>query len=116
MGGVGIELAGMADLPQAVIVEGERIANRLSELHAKRDKESRSSKVTFRRKALLRVISCLLSETLTLIALCLLCYLFKLHTQLTQALDHSTLPEEDLLTYLAKLQHDIVELLGNTLE
>ena len=41
---------------------------------------------------------------------------YKLRTQLTQALDHSTLPEEDLRTYLAKLQHDIVEVLGETLE
>ncbi|KAF8508765.1 muts domain V-domain-containing protein [Gautieria morchelliformis] len=89
----GIELAVLADLPQAVIVEGQRVANLLSELHAKREGESRSGKVALRRKALLR-----------------------LRTQLTQALEYSTLPDEDLFAYVSKIQHDIVELLGETLE
>jgi len=39
----------------------------------------------------------------------------QLRTQLIQALDHSTLPDEDLLTYVARFQHDIVELLDDTL-
>ncbi|KAF8588523.1 hypothetical protein K439DRAFT_1406319 [Ramaria rubella] len=88
-----IELAGLADLPRPVIEEGRRVANRLAEFHAKCEAESQSGKVALRRKALLR-----------------------LRTQLTQALDHSTLPDEDLLAYVAKFQHDIVELLGETLD
>lgn len=58
--GAGIELAGLADLPQAVIVEGQRVANRLSDLQAKREEESRSGKIALRRKALLRVTSSVL--------------------------------------------------------
>lgn len=52
---IGIELAGLADLPQDIIVEGQRVAYRLSDLHAKREVESKSGKIALRRKALLRV-------------------------------------------------------------
>jgi len=88
----GIELAELADLPVAVLIEGERVAKRLADLQNTRNKGSLSGKIIIRRKALLQ-----------------------LRTQLTQALDHSTLPEKDILKYLTKIQHDVVELLGETL-
>ncbi|KAK7055436.1 muts 4 [Favolaschia claudopus] len=80
----GLELALLADLPQDVLVEGKRVAKRLAALHARNEEKSESSKIAARRKALLR-----------------------LRTQLTQALDHSALPDEELLTYVGRFQMDI---------
>jgi len=64
------------------------MAEKLAALHAKDQGESESGKISTRRKALLR-----------------------LRTQLGQALEHSTLPEEDLLDYVRRIQRDIVQVL-----
>ncbi|KAJ7160996.1 muts domain V-domain-containing protein [Mycena filopes] len=82
----GLELARLADLPQDVLTEGKRVAKKLAALHARREESSESSKITIRRKALLR-----------------------LRTQLTQALDHSALPDEELLAYIGRFQVDIAK-------
>ncbi|KAF8736092.1 hypothetical protein AX14_000888 [Amanita brunnescens Koide BX004] len=84
----GLELARLADLPEDVLTEGRKIAEKLASLHAKRQGESESGKISARRKALLR-----------------------LRTQLGQALDHSALPEEDLLDYVRRIQKDIAHAL-----
>ncbi|KAJ7756277.1 muts domain V-domain-containing protein [Mycena metata] len=82
----GLELARLADLPQDVLAEGKRVAKKLAALHARREESSESSKITMRRKALLR-----------------------LRTQLTQALDHSALPDEELVAYIKRFQVDIAK-------
>ncbi|KAF9466889.1 muts domain V-domain-containing protein [Collybia nuda] len=82
----GLELARLADLPESVLIESKRVAETLSELHARQTENSESSKINVRRKALLR-----------------------LRTQLTQALDHSTLPDQDLLEYIRHFQTDIAK-------
>ncbi|KAJ7938393.1 muts domain V-domain-containing protein [Mycena leptocephala] len=82
----GLELARLADLPQDVLVEGKRVAKNLAALHARHEENSESSKIAMRRKALLR-----------------------LRTQLTQALDHSALPDEELLAYIGRFQVDIAK-------
>ncbi|KAJ7042872.1 muts domain V-domain-containing protein [Mycena alexandri] len=82
----GLELARLADLPQDILAEGKRVAKRLAALHARREESSESSKITIRRKALLR-----------------------LRTQLTQALEHSALPDEELLAYIKRFQVDIAK-------
>lgn len=80
----GLELARLADLPSDVLTEAKRVSSNLSALHARSEKDSESSQITTRRKALLR-----------------------LRTQLKQALDHSMLPDEELLTYIGRFQRDI---------
>ncbi|KAJ7701550.1 muts domain V-domain-containing protein [Mycena rosella] len=82
----GLELARLADLPNDVLAEGKRVAESLAALHARHEEDSESSKIAMRRKALLR-----------------------LRTQLTQALDHSALPDEELLTYVGRFQVDIAK-------
>ena len=52
---IGLELARLADLPEDVLTEGRRMAEKLTALHAKRQGESESGKISARRKALLRV-------------------------------------------------------------
>ncbi|KAJ7813094.1 muts domain V-domain-containing protein [Mycena olivaceomarginata] len=82
----GLELARLADLPQDVLAEGKRVSKNLAALHARHEEKSESSKISMRRKALLR-----------------------LRTQLTQALDHSALPDEELLAYIGRFQVDIAK-------
>ncbi|KAJ7079998.1 muts domain V-domain-containing protein [Mycena belliarum] len=82
----GLELARLADLPKDVLTEGRRVAKNLAALHARHEEDSESSKIAMRRKALLR-----------------------LRTQLTQALDHSALPDEELLAYVGRFQVDIAK-------
>ncbi|KAF8639396.1 hypothetical protein AX17_001521 [Amanita inopinata Kibby_2008] len=84
----GLELARLADLPEDILVEGRKIAKKLAALQAKHQEESESGKIAIRRKALLR-----------------------LRTQLTQALDHSTLPQQDLLDYISRFQKEIAKVL-----
>ncbi|EGN92714.1 hypothetical protein SERLA73DRAFT_172695 [Serpula lacrymans var. lacrymans S7.3] len=88
----GLELARLADLPSNVTTEGKRVAEALVDLEARRKAESQSSKVAVRRRALL-----------------------KLRTQLTQVLDHSALPDGELVAYLARMQRDAVKVLHETL-
>ncbi|KAK0440784.1 muts domain V-domain-containing protein [Armillaria borealis] len=80
----GLELARLADLPSDVLTEAKRVSSNLSALHARNEENSESTQITTRRKALLR-----------------------LRTQLKQALDHSMLPDEELLTYIGRFQRDI---------
>ncbi|KAJ7054753.1 muts domain V-domain-containing protein [Mycena amicta] len=82
----GLELAALADLPKDVLVEGRRVATRLAALHARQEENSESNKVAIRRKALLR-----------------------LRTQLTQALEHSALPDEELVAYIRRFQVDVAK-------
>ncbi|KAI0935607.1 hypothetical protein AcV5_003986 [Taiwanofungus camphoratus] len=88
----GLDLARLADLPEDVVTEGRRVAINLTELEEREQRESHTSKIATRRKALLR-----------------------LRTQLTQALDHSSLPDEELAAYLARFQKDIAKVLHETL-
>ncbi|KAL7285904.1 hypothetical protein ACG7TL_001015 [Trametes sanguinea] len=89
---VGLDLARLADLPAPVISEARRVAEVLTDQEEQDQRQSRTSKLAIRRKALLR-----------------------LRTQLGQALDHSTLPDEELATYLARFQKDIMTVLQDTM-
>ncbi|KAF9482407.1 hypothetical protein BDN70DRAFT_853443 [Pholiota conissans] len=82
----GIELARLADLPQDVLTEGKRVAERLQVLQARHEESSESAKAAVKRKALLR-----------------------LRTQLVQAYEHSALPDRDLLEYIGRFQTDIAK-------
>ncbi|KAJ7222335.1 muts domain V-domain-containing protein [Mycena pura] len=82
----GLELASLADLPKDVLVESKRVATKLAALQMRQEEHSESGKIAIRRKALLR-----------------------LRTQLTQALDHSALPDEELLAYIKRFQVDIAK-------
>ncbi|KAG0703501.1 muts domain V-domain-containing protein [Suillus ampliporus] len=91
-GHYGLELAKLADLPDDVVTEARRVSDIITERNLRCEEESRINILTIRRRALL-----------------------KLHSQLNQALDHSALPEEELVTYLARLQRDFMKTLKDTL-
>ncbi|KAF5361637.1 hypothetical protein D9758_007277 [Tetrapyrgos nigripes] len=82
----GLELARLADLPSDVLVEANRVTSNLTALHARNQEHSESHQIALRRKTLLR-----------------------LRTQLTQAYEHSTLPDEDLVAYIGRFQGDITK-------
>ncbi|KAJ3820212.1 muts domain V-domain-containing protein [Lentinula raphanica] len=82
----GLELARLADLPSDVLTEASRVSKRLAELQTRHQEQSESSKIAMRRKALL-----------------------KLRTNLTQAFEHSALPDEELLSYIGRFQADITK-------
>ncbi|THH14058.1 hypothetical protein EW146_g6239 [Bondarzewia mesenterica] len=88
----GIEIARLADLPNDALSEARSVAVRLAGLEAQQREESQSTKVAARRKALLR-----------------------LRTQLTQALNHSALPDEDFGTYIGRFQKEIIKVLDESL-
>ncbi|KAI0271729.1 muts domain V-domain-containing protein [Gloeopeniophorella convolvens] len=88
----GLQLARLADLPADVLTEASTIANRLADTSTQQDENSESSKVAKRRKAVLR-----------------------LRTTLTQALEHSRLPDRDFLTYLIGLQEKFTKELSDNL-
>ncbi|KIP02571.1 hypothetical protein PHLGIDRAFT_26530 [Phlebiopsis gigantea 11061_1 CR5-6] len=88
----GLDLARLADLPEDVIAEARRVSDKLTELEARKHEDSKSNKIAIRRKALLR-----------------------LKTQLTQAMDHSTLPDEELIAYIARFQKEMTRVLQETL-
>ncbi|RDX51557.1 hypothetical protein OH76DRAFT_1378852 [Lentinus brumalis] len=88
----GLDLARLADLPESVISESRRVAEYLTQQEERDQQQSRTNKLAVRRKALLR-----------------------LKTQLGQALDHSALPDEELATYLARFQKDIMTVLEETM-
>ncbi|GLB36707.1 putative mutS family domain IV [Lyophyllum shimeji] len=83
----GLELARLADLPDDVLAEGKRIAETLAALHAKDEADSESNQAAMKRTALLR-----------------------LRTQLTQAYEHSALPDPELRAYLRRFQEDIAKI------
>jgi len=87
----GLELARLADLPSDVIEEGKRVADALADLHARVEEESQTTIMATRRRAVL-----------------------KLRSQLTQALDYSALPEEELVAYLARFQKDLIQVFHET--
>ncbi|KAJ3874182.1 muts domain V-domain-containing protein [Lentinula edodes] len=82
----GLELARLADLPIDVLTEASRVSKHLTELQTRHQVQSDSSKIAMRRKALL-----------------------KLRTNLTQAFEHSALPDEELLAYIGRFQADITK-------
>ncbi|KAE9397228.1 hypothetical protein BT96DRAFT_860285 [Gymnopus androsaceus JB14] len=82
----GLELARLADLPGDVLIEANRVSKHLTELQTRHQEQSDSAKIAMRRKALLR-----------------------LRTNLTQAFEHSALPDEELLAYVGRFQADITK-------
>ncbi|KAI9437019.1 muts domain V-domain-containing protein [Lactarius indigo] len=88
----GLQLARLADLPKDVLSEAEKIAQRLNEGSTQGNENSESSKVAKRRKAVL-----------------------KLRTTLTQAFEHSRLPDRDFIAYLTHLQEKLTKQLASTL-
>ncbi|KAH7884107.1 muts domain V-domain-containing protein [Phlebopus sp. FC_14] len=91
MGHYGLELARLADLPPDIIEEGRRVATTLADLHARQEEESQTNILAVHRRAVL-----------------------KLRAQLTQALDYSALPEEELVSHLARLQKDLIKVFQET--
>ncbi|KAG2139666.1 muts domain V-domain-containing protein [Suillus clintonianus] len=91
-GHYGLELAKLADLPDDMLTEARRVSEIITEKNLRCEEESRINVLTIRRRALL-----------------------KLHSQLNQALDHSSLPQEELVAYLARLQKDFMKTLKDTL-
>ncbi|EIW65180.1 MutS family protein MSH4 [Trametes versicolor FP-101664 SS1] len=113
---VGLDLARLADLPAPVVTEARRVAELLTEQEERDMEQSRTSKLAVRRKALLRVIS----RRFPLIRSSLKFSGYSKRRHLgpgtgALALDHSTLPDEELAAYLARFQKDIMAVLQQTM-
>ncbi|CUA71875.1 MutS protein homolog 4 [Rhizoctonia solani] len=81
----GLELARLADLPLDVLTEARRVSTKLKAQDDAQRAASESNAIAARRKIILRV-----------------------GVQLEQALEHSTLEDEDLLKYLEGLQTETI--------
>jgi len=88
----GLQLARLADLPKDVLTHAGKIARGISNESARRHESSESCKVAKRRKAVL-----------------------KMRTTLTQAFEHSRLPDREFLAYLTSLQEKLTKELANNL-
>lgn len=80
------------------------MAEYLANVNAQNEEESESSRIAKRRKALLRVTSGISIPPPVSASYRIL----KLQTQLTQAYEHSALPDEDLRTYVGRFKDDII--------
>lgn len=102
------------------MTESRRVAKELTNLEAQKQAASKTTQAVARRTAILSVsisFSAGLSDTPKLTAVHFARSSgIQLRTQLTQAYEHSTLPDEELRKYLAKLQKDLVSVLGTALE
>jgi DNA mismatch repair protein MSH4 len=101
--------------------EAKRVAETLAALDSRQKAESQTNKIAIRRKTLLRVTS-LPSMTVQYylnVGLAnghMATYnILQLRTQLTQALDHSALPDMELKAYLARIQKDVTKVLKEAL-
>ncbi|KAH7103198.1 muts domain V-domain-containing protein [Auriculariales sp. MPI-PUGE-AT-0066] len=81
----GLDVAQLADLPSDVLVEAQRVASRLGDLHDRQHEASLSQQLAERRKLLLRT-----------------------HAELKQLLDHSSLPDSELENLLKSLQREMI--------
>jgi len=92
IGHYGLQLARLADLPDDVLSEAARVTELMEEEHSARKASSEAGRIAQRRKVLLR-----------------------LRTQLTQAVEHSMLPDRELLEHFARIQRETVSALRDTL-
>lgn len=94
-----------------MLTEAKRVSEIITEKNQRCEEESHTNVLTIRRRALLKVSPISFLNTAGPE-----CFIFpQLHTQLNQALDHSSLPEEELVAYLARLQRDFMKTLKDTL-
>ncbi|KAF4584531.1 MutS protein msh4 [Pleurotus pulmonarius] len=83
----GLQLAMLADFPKDLIAKASQAAQSLDELYSRSSDCSSSSKIVAQRQTLLR-----------------------LQIQLTQAFEHSSLPQEELVEYLKRFQTNLARL------
>ena len=105
----GIELARLADLPVRLLEDGKRVAMSLADLKARNAAQGEGNKTTNFRKALLRVISTFTFYYSLAHDHDSLNQRSQLRTQLHQTLEYSNLPNDELLTYVARFQGDFVK-------
>jgi DNA mismatch repair protein MSH4 len=111
---LGLQLARLADLPKDVLIEAEKVAQHLSDESAQNDENSESAKVARRRKTVLKV-RLLHCHYLFGVSISDTRASSKLRTTLTQALEHSRLPNRDFLAYLSALQEKFTKELASNL-
>ena len=90
----------------------------MEEQHSVKKASSEAGRVAQRRKVFLRVmIDCYLSGTVLAahFGATLRLPSAQLRTQLTQAVEHSMLPDQELLQYFARIQREVVTSLRDTL-
>jgi DNA mismatch repair protein MSH4 len=110
---LGIDIAKLADLPDDVLVEAQRVATRLSDLHERERGASSSQQLAERRKVLLRA-----SLPHAISAMMLNFHLLSCqgHAELTQLLAHSELPDSELENLLKSIQHEMFLKIAKTLD
>ena len=120
---LGLQLAKLADLPDDVLSEAARVTELLEKKHSTERASSEAGRIAQRRKVFLQVMiappSLLLSPwyfvLVTHFNTASRSHLAQLRTQLTQAVEHSTLPDRELLEHFARIQRETVAALRDTL-
>ena len=121
---LGLQLAKLADLPDDVLSEAARVTELLEEKHSAEKASSEAGRIARRRKDFLRVITISPNPRLLLPVRrfilvahfgAISALISQLRTQLTQAVEHSMLPDQELLEHFARIQREMVAALHDTL-
>lgn len=92
VGHYGLQLAKLADFPEDVLGEATRVTELVEEQRSVGKTSSEAGRIAQRRKIFLR-----------------------LRTQLAQAVEHSALPDRELLEHFSRIQRETVASLRETL-
>lgn len=119
----GLQLAKLADLPNEVLSEAARVTELVEEKHSAQKASSEAGKIAQRRKVFLRVMITSLSPSVIPlmfpVAHSRCCFSLpprmQLRTQLAQAVEHSMLPDRELLEHFSRIQKETVAALRDTL-
>ena len=107
----GLDIASLADLPVDVLVEAKRVAYRLGDLQERHKKASKGHQVAERRKLLITARPSITCSATMLIGLMVV----KMHAELQQLLEHSTLPDNELADIVASIQEETMFKITKTL-
>jgi DNA mismatch repair protein MSH4 len=111
---LGLRLAKLADLPEDVLSEAARVTELIEERQSVNKASSEAGRIAQRRKLFLRV-TVTFSALVAYFDAASCSHLAQLRTQLTQAMEHSALPDPELLGYFARIQRETVGTLRSTL-
>jgi DNA mismatch repair protein MSH4 len=113
---IGLQLARLADLPKDALTHAGKIAGDLSGEAAQGHESSESCKVARRRKAVLKVCFGIWKRLRNFdVSNFDLSTNSQMRTTLTQAFEHSRLPDREFLAYLISLQEKLTRELADNL-
>jgi DNA mismatch repair protein MSH4 len=112
---IGLQLARLADLPNDALTHAGKIASDLGDESTRGHKSSESCKVARRRKTVLKVCCATWKRLRTFDISNIELYHSQMRTTLTQAFEHSRLPDREFLAYLTSLQKKLTRELADNL-